>query len=186
MDARKIAPGLMLAMPQLEDPNFERSVVLMVEHNEEGSFGLIVNRPNSDLLVADVLSQLGIEWGSDPDEVVWNGGPVMPGTGWVLHEPLDLSIEEGKVDIVPGIVLSTSPNRLRAIAEAPPPRLRFVLGFSGWGPAQLESELAAGAWITAEVTPELIFDTPADAMWETVLRSLGIDPASLVSASGVH
>ncbi len=185
MDARKIAPGLMLAMPQLEDPNFTRSVILMIEHNEEGSFGLIVNRP-SDLLVADVLSSLGIEWTSDPEELVWSGGPVMPRTGWVLHEPVDIPDEEGKVDVTPEIVLSTSPDRLRAIAQAPPPRVRFVLGFSGWGPAQLESELAAGAWITAEVTPELIFNTPAEEMWETVLRSLGIDPASLVPAAGVH
>jgi putative transcriptional regulator len=175
----------MLAMPQLEDPNFERSVVLMIEHNEEGSFGLIVNRP-SELLVADILSSLGMEWGRDPQEVVWSGGPVMRQTGWVLHEPVDLTEDEGKVDVAPGIVLSTSPDRLRAIAKDPPVRVRFVLGFSGWGPAQLESELAAGAWITAEVTPELLFETPPEEMWETVLRSLGIEPATLVPARGVH
>jgi putative transcriptional regulator len=185
MDARKIAPGLLLAMPQLEDPNFTRSAVLMVEHNEQGSFGLIVNRP-SDLLITEVLSTLGISWAGDPDEIVLTGGPVMPQTGWVLHEPVDLPTEEGRVEVVPGVVLSTSPDRLQAIAEAPPRHTRFVLGFSGWGPSQLESELAMGSWVTAEVTPDLVFDTPADEMWETALRSLGIEPATLVPARGVH
>jgi putative transcriptional regulator len=156
MESRDIAPGLLLAMPQLEDPNFVRSVVLMVEHNSEGSFGLILNRP-SDLKVTEVLETLSIEWSGDDDEVVWSGGPVMPRTGWVLHEPTDL-----------------------------PARMRFVLGFSGWGSSQLESELASGAWLAAEASAEIIFETPAEAMWETVLRSLGIDPATLVSVHGVH
>jgi putative transcriptional regulator len=185
MEARRIAPGLLLAMPQLDDPNFERSVVLMVEHNEQGSFGLIVNRAG-DLLITDVLTTLGMTWGGDPEEVVRTGGPVMPRTGWVLHEPVDLPHEEGMVEIVPGLVLSTSPDRLRTIAEAPPRHLYFVLGFSGWGPTQLESELAVGSWITAEATPSLVFETPAEQMWETVLQSLGIEPATLVPARGVH
>lgn len=185
MDERAISPGLLLAMPQLEDPNFERGVVLMVEHNEEGSFGLIINRP-SDLRIADVLESMSIDWGGDPEAVVWSGGPVMPRTGWVLHEPTDLPFKEGRVDVVPGIVLSTSPERLRALAEQPPGRIRFVLGFSGWGPAQLEQELASGAWLNAEVTPELVFDTPFATMWETALRSLGIEPTTLVPAPGIH
>jgi putative transcriptional regulator len=185
MDTRRLAPGLILAMPQLQDPNFERSVVLMVEHSQEGSFGLILNQP-SDLRIVDVLSTLSMEWHGNPDEVVFSGGPVMPRTGWVLHEPRNLPSEEGRVEIATGIVLSTSPERLRALAQEPPARMRFVLGFSGWGPAQLESELASGAWITAEVTPELAFETPAEEMWETVLRSLGVEPATLVPAHGVH
>jgi putative transcriptional regulator len=185
MDEGAIAPGLLLAMPQLDDPNFERAVVLMIEHNEEGSFGLIVNRP-SDLRIPDVLESMSIEWGGDPEAVVWSGGPVMPHTGWVLHEPTDLPIEEGRVDIVPGIMLSTSPERLRALAEKPPGKIRFVLGFSGWGPAQLEEELASGAWLNAQVTPELVFETPSAAMWEAALRSLGIEPTTLVPARGVH
>lgn len=172
-------------MPQLDDPNFERAVVLMVEHNAEGSFGLIVNRP-SDLRIADVLDSLSMEWAGDPEAVVFTGGPVMPRTGWVLHEPADLPSEEGKVDIVPGIVLSTSPERLRALAECPPNRMRFVLGFAGWGPSQLEVELASGSWVNAEVTAELVFETPAAEMWEAALRSLGIEPATLVPGRGVH
>lgn len=185
MQIRTLAPGLLLAMPQLEDRNFERAVVLMVEHNAEGSFGLIVNRP-SDLRVAEVLETLSIEWTGSVDAVVWSGGPVMPRTGWVLHEPTELPLEEGQVEVVPGIVLSTSPERLRALAECPPSRMRFVLGFSGWGPSQLEGELAAGAWINAEATPEIVFGTPAEEMWEEALRSIGVQPATLIPAPGVH
>ncbi len=185
MASSLIAPGLLLAMPQLDDPNFERTVILMIEHNEEGSFGLIVNRP-TDLLVIEVLSSLGIEWAGDPAEIVGSGGPVMPRTGWVLHEPVDLVSDEGKVDVAPGIVLSTSPDRLRALADAPPTHLRFVLGFSGWGPSQLEAEFASGSWLTAEVTSDLLFDTPPEGMWRAALHSLGIEPAALVPAPGVH
>ncbi len=185
MESRNIAPGLLLAMPQLEDPNFVRSVLLMVEHNLQGSFGLILNRP-SELKVTQVLDSLDIEWGGDEDEVVWSGGPVMPRTGWVLHEPVDLPTDEGHVDIVPGVVLSTSPERLATLAQSPPGRMRFVLGFAGWGSAQLELELASGAWLAAEASAAIVFETPAESMWETVLHSLGIDPAALVSTQGVH
>lgn len=185
MESRDITPGLLLAMPQLEDPNFERSVLLMIEHNRDGSFGLILNRP-SDLKVCEVLETLSIEWGGSEEEVVWSGGPVMPGTGWVLHEPVDLATDEGGVEVIPGVVLSTSPERLRALAELPPARMRFVLGFSGWGASQLESELALGTWLAAEATAEIVFETPAEAMWEAVLRSLGVEPATLVPARGVH
>ena len=185
MESRNIAPGLLLAMPQLEDPNFVRSVLLMVEHNRQGSFGLILNRP-SELKVTEVLESLDIEWCGDEDEVVWTGGPVMPQTGWVLHEPVDLPTEEGRVDIAPGVVLSTSPERLTALAQSPPGRLRFVLGFAGWGSAQLESELASGAWLAAEASAEIVFETPAESMWGSVLHKLGIDPATLVSTQGVH
>jgi putative transcriptional regulator len=83
---RNLAPGLLLAMPQLLDPNFHRAVVLMIEHNEEGSFGLIVNRP-STMSVSALLVALDMTWRGDNGAVVWTGGPVMPTSGWVLHEP---------------------------------------------------------------------------------------------------
>jgi putative transcriptional regulator len=185
MTTRGVAPGLLLAMPQLEDPNFERAVVLMIEHTDHGSFGLIVNRPTS-IQVADVMTSLDVTWTGNPDAVVWSGGPVMPGTGWLLHEPVDLPVEEGFVAVAPGIVLSTSPERLRALAAAPPGQIRFLMGYSGWGSAQLEGELAASSWLTAEATPGLVFETAPDEMWEAAMRSLGVDPVTLVPASGVH
>jgi putative transcriptional regulator len=185
MSSRGIAPGLLLAMPQLEDPNFERSVVLMVEHTEHGSFGLVLNRPTA-IPVVEVMTSLGVEWTGDPEAKVWTGGPVMPGTGWLLHAPTELTGGEGMVTVTSEIVLSTSPERLKALAAQPPANVRFLMGYSGWGASQLEAELATGSWIVAEATPELVFETPADEMWEATMRALGIDPATLVQTSGVH
>ena len=185
MSEKGIAPGLLLAMPQLDDPNFERAVVLMVEHTEQGSFGLIMNRP-TDVEVAEVMQSMGVEWLGDPDALVWSGGPVMPRTGWLLHEPTGAPPGPGTVCVAPGIELSTSPQQLQALAGDPPEKLRFLMGYSGWGSTQLEGELAAGSWLWAESRPDLIFDTAAERMWQTVLHSLGVEPATLVQGSGVH
>jgi putative transcriptional regulator len=191
VDEGKVAPGLLLSMPHLVDPNFTRAVVLMVEHSDEGSFGLIINQP-STMSVATLLEQLEIEWRGDPDEVVWSGGPVMPTTGWVLHQPMpaprppdDPSIAS-MVDIAPGIVLSTSPEILKDIADSPPAKVRFLLGYSGWGPGQLAAEMVRGSWLHANVSSDLVFETPPDEMWETALRSIGVDPEAIVPGQGVH
>ena len=191
-----IAPGLLVAMPQLVDPNFHRAVVLMVEHNDEGSFGLIVNRP-STMSVSALLGALDMTWRGDDAAVVWTGGPVMPTSGWVLHQPtarvgrgaptLQSGLEsDGTVSFAPGIDLSTSPDKLRVIAAEPPIRTRFLLGYAVWGPGQLASEMARGSWLHADPHPDLVFDTPADALWETALRSLGVAPESLVHSTGIH
>jgi len=191
MDTR-LAPGLLLAMPHLVDPNFTRAVVLMIEHNDEGSFGLIVNQP-STMDAASLLGAMDIDWNGDQEALVWSGGPVMPTSGWVLHGPSPLVIAEsgsldhdGTMEVVPGLALSTSPDNLRALASDPPDQVRLILGYSGWGPGQLASEMARGAWLVADATPELVFDTPADEMWETALRSLGIDPEAIVQSRGIH
>jgi putative transcriptional regulator len=185
MRPSELAPGLLLAMPQLDDPNFARAVVLMVQHNDQGSFGIVVNRP-SETPVIDVMSPLGMRWRGDPEALLWVGGPVSPESGWLLHEPTTTVAGEGTVDVVDGISLSTSAEHFRALVEKPPRRLRFFAGYAGWGAHQLESELAQGAWLTAQVTPALIFDTPAEQMWEAALRSLGIEPGALVPGFGVH
>ncbi len=185
MTTRGIAPGLLLAMPQLRDPNFERAVVLMVEHTDHGSFGLILNRPTS-LRIAEVMSSLDVAWTGNPDAVVWYGGPVMPGTGWLLHPPSTDPADGGVITVGPGIELSTSPEQLRALAAQPPAGMRFLMGYSGWGSAQLEGELVTSSWLTADATPELVFGTPPEQMWDAATRSLGIDPTTLVPAAGVH
>lgn len=185
MSQQRIAPGLLIAMPQLGDPNFYRSVVLMVEHGSEGSLGLVVNRP-SDLLVSEVVSSLGVDWSGDPGAVVWNGGPVQPRSGWLLHGPAEITDEEGALYLCDDIMLSTSPEQLRAVAGAPPPHVRFLLGYAGWASSQLELELAEGAWLLAEASSELVFRTPSEAMWHAAIRSLGVDPGTLFPAGGVH
>jgi putative transcriptional regulator len=179
MSGDSIAPGLLLAMPQLDDPNFSRAVVLMVQHTDEGSFGLVLNRP-SETPVIDVTAPMGMRWRGDPAAVIWVGGPVSPESGWLLHEPTDVVSGDGTLELIDGVSLSTSAQNFRTLVEHPPRRVRFFAGYAGWGAHQLESEL------TAEVTPALVFDTPAERMWDVALRSLGIEPGSLVPGVGVH
>jgi putative transcriptional regulator len=191
MDVGKtsLAPGLLLAMPQLIDPNFTRAVVLMIEHGDGGSFGLVVNQP-SPIKAAELLESLDMSWRGDREAVVWSGGPVQPSTGWVLHEPivgLDVGPTTGTVEIGEELALSTSPERLRSIAGAPPGRCRILLGYSGWAPGQLASEMARGSWLHADADPAVIFDTPADEMWTRAIRSLGItNPDAVVQGRGIH
>lgn len=180
-----VAPGLLIAMPQLGDPNFSRSVVLMVEHQREGSFGLVLNHP-SQASVAQLLKGIEIQWQGSQQDVAWSGGPVQPDSGWLLHEPISGLDCEGSQEIVPGLVLSSAPDALRALAAEPPARLRFLLGYSGWGPAQLEGELAESAWLNSDVDADFVFNTRADDMWAASLQRLGIDPASLAASPGVH
>jgi len=181
----KVAPGLLIAMPQLLDPNFQRSVVLMVEHEDEGSFGLIINRP-SELRLTNILDSVELDWRGDPASVAWWGGPVQPETGWVLHEPIPGVSDENSREIAPGVCLTNAPDTLRALCRQPPRNLRFVLGYSGWGSDQLAGEMADGSWINSEVTADLIFGTPPEEMWESSLRGIGVEPTALVPAHGVH
>src|SRR5438552_795192 len=107
-------------MPQLSDPNFERSVVLMIEHGTNGSFGLVINHP-SPIKATELLESLDMKWLGEDSAVVWAGGPVSPSTGWVLHEPVGVAQPgQGTIAITSSISLSTSPDRLRAIASSPP------------------------------------------------------------------
>ena len=186
MESSNLAPGLLLAMPQLADPNFSRSVVLMIEHSSQGSFGLVINHP-SPIKASELLDSLEMSWRGEDAAVVWAGGPVSPSTGWVLHEPVSVAQPgPGTIAITSSISLSTSPDRLRAIANAPPRNIRLLLGYSGWGPGQLEQEMSRGAWLHAAPEPELVFETPADEMWDSAMRSLGISPESLFAARGVN
>jgi putative transcriptional regulator len=180
-----VAPGLLIAMPQLADPNFHRSVVLMIEHQPEGSFGLIVNRPTTNR-VEELVSSLELQWRGKSDAVAWWGGPVQQDTGWILHAPVAELAHESTREITEGLHLSSAPDALRTLCEAPPARLRFILGYAGWGPEQLEDELREGAWVNSDVTADFLFDTPAESLWEAAVRRLGIDPEALVPASGVH
>jgi putative transcriptional regulator len=179
-----LAPSLLLSMPQLMDPNFSRTVVLLCTHSEDqGAFGLVLNRP----LVTSgrVVVNLDPPLTTDKDLDVWVGGPVEPHRSWILVEGTDTQGDD--VPIAERLYLSTSPHLLRQMLEPdPPPRARLMVGYSGWGPGQLESELEASAWLVCDVDRDLIFNTPPDQMWEKAIRRLGADPASLQMSRGVH
>lgn len=181
----QIAPGLLIAMPQLRDPNFDRSVVLMIEHREEGSFGLVINRPTRTP-VGELLASIDMEWQGTKNEVAWSGGPVQPETGWVLHEKVEGLDGPGTKEILPGLFITSAPDALRELARHPPRRVRFLLGYSGWGPHQLERELTETAWLNSDVDADFLFETPPKEMWQAALKRLHVSPEALAPAPGIH
>jgi putative transcriptional regulator len=189
-----LAPTLLLSMPQLVDPNFRRSVVLLCTHNEGGAFGLVVNRPlvTAGPVVVEVRAQTpSLEpttTTSERELQVWIGGPVEPQRSWILvgHD-LEEDEERRGARIAEGLYLSTSPDLLhRLLGPTPPERTRLFVGYSGWGPGQLEAELESSAWLMSDVDRDFIFSTPAEQLWESAIRRLGADPATLQMSRGVH
>jgi putative transcriptional regulator len=185
MAQNSLAPTLLLAMPQMQDPNFARSVVVLCKHEPEGAMGLVVNR-RTDTLVSSVV-RLDPPPTRDSRLEIWVGGPVEPQRGWLL-----LGYDPGTADSIEigaGLYLTASPWVLRHLIEdedGAHREHRFLLGYAGWAGGQLESELAASAWLTVDVAKELVFQTEPERMWERAIRSLGIDPYSLQMAGGVH
>lgn len=173
-------------MPQLVDPNFRRGVVLLVHHDEAGSFGVVVNR-TAPITADQLCRSIGIEWRGDSDQPVHWGGPVQPEMGWVLFD--ELLGEEGSEDVqqlCAGLCFAGSLEVLRRVARRPPLRMRMMLGYAGWGPGQLEEELVASAWLVAPLDGRTLFQVAPPDLWEHVVRSLGVEPATLVSGQGIH
>lgn len=182
-DVTSLAPALLLSMPQLADPNFTRTVVLLIKHSEEGAFGLVVNRP----LVTSVVVDFDQAFGSERELEVWVGGPVEPQRSWVLVGDESAARGAAVMPIADRLYLSTSPDLVRRLLEPPPTEgVRLMVGYSGWGPGQLEEELQASAWLMSDVDRDLIFETPPERMWEAAIRRLGADPAMLQISRGVH
>jgi putative transcriptional regulator len=181
-----LAPAFLLSMPQMLDPNFSRTVVLLCKHSDEGAFGLVVNRPlvTTGRIVVNVDPPIA----TDRDLQVWIGGPVEPQRSWILVGEAPAEPEESHgMRIADSLYLSTSPDLLRRLLEpSPPPLARFIVGYSGWGPGQLEEELQASAWLMSDIDRDVIFNTPPEKMWEAAIRRLGADPAALQMSRGVH
>lgn len=168
----------------MTDPNFAKTVVLLCEYTEEGAFGLVVNRQMSEPAWTLVKTEPAVR--VDPDLKLWIGGPVDPQRTWVLSTDANGDDDEQK-EICPGVVLSASRSlTLQVLQEPPSSRARVLVGYSGWGPGQLEDEIASSSWLTLEVDPSLIFDVPPDEMWEAALRRFGSDPSAFQASSGVH
>ena len=176
-------PTLLLSMPQLQDPNFARTVVLLCDFIPEGAFGLVLNRPTAMPASEMVKLHPPVVGGNDMPLCI--GGPVEPERGWILlGEPPE---DAEHRTIRDGLYLSTSPALLRRILEAPRrTRARVLAGYAGWGPGQLDEELAQSAWLMSDVDLDLVFDVDPAIMWETAIRRLGADPAALQTSHGVH
>lgn len=174
--------ALLLSMPQMQDPNFAKTVVLLCEYSPDGAFGLVLNRPTDMPATAMVRLDPPVVGGNELP--LWIGGPVERQRGWILlaDEP-DTEFKS----IRDGLYLSTSQDVLRAVlATRPAPRARVLAGYAGWGPGQLDEELAHSAWLMGDVDLDIVFDVPADVMWETAIRRIGADPSSLTMSHGVH
>jgi putative transcriptional regulator len=178
------SPSLLLSMPQMMDPNFARTVVLLCDYRPEGAFGLVLNRPTE--MAASEMVRLEPPVTRGNEMRLHLGGPVQPERGWILvsDPPGD---DADYRTIQDGLYLSASPLLLRRVLETTPvPRARVLAGYSGWGPGQLDQELAQSAWLIGEIYLDLIFDVDASLMWETAIRRLGADPSTLQPSHGVH
>ena len=175
----------LIAMPAMGDPRFERSVVLICSHSDEGSMGLIVNKPMPDLAFSRLLDQIGIAHGdSVPSLSIQYGGPVEPGRGFVLHGD-GWTSAAGTMKVPGGMAMTATQDVLEALARGTGPAQAFLaLGYAGWGPGQLESELLRNDWLTADAATEVIFGADQGGKWAAALATLKIDPLTLSSTAG--
>jgi putative transcriptional regulator len=175
---------LLIAMPGMGDPRFDRAVIFLCAHSAEGAMGLIVNKPAADLRVKDLLAQLKIEVRTATgDARVHFGGPVEHGRGFVLHSA-EYAAEGSTLRVSPAFAMTATVDILQDMARGEGPHQALLaLGYSGWGPGQLEGELQANGWLTAAAEPGLVFDERDAGKWEAALKSLNIDPL-LLSAGG--
>jgi putative transcriptional regulator len=175
-------PVLLMAMPQVLDPFFHRSVVLLLHHEEAGSFGFIVNRPTA-IKVSEILKGMEVGWAGREEAVAYFGGPVQPQLGTVLFAPVlaETGPEDSATEVVPGVALTQHVGDLSRLAEAPPDQFRLILGYAGWGEGQLMEEILRNDWLTAPVSSDLIFAPDPEEVWGAALKSVGIDPAALPS-----
>lgn len=177
-----LAPGFVVAMPQLQDPNFQRSVVLLLKSSKAGAFGLVINRP-SDLSVKELCRDQEVEY-RGPDELrLMIGGPVELETHLlVLHgdEPVLADQEGEELQIAPGVFVVTARVGLERLAASGTCRLRCFAGYAGWGPGQLENEIEQGSWVILPADAKLLFSDDSSIVWDKALRQAGIDPNALV------
>jgi putative transcriptional regulator len=191
MGKSDLAPGLLLAAPSLQDPNFERRVVLLGRHGGDGALGWVINgrelMPVRELLRA---SELLPDTEVIPESPGFSrsaciGGPVAPAAGWLVYRRQGDALP-GEIAVGPEIGVSGELAAFSTlIGGAGPPLFRLLLGCAGWAPGQLEAEISAGAWLPASVDPDLVFEIARDLVWDGAYRrSVGADPAAFTSRRG--
>lgn len=183
-DAAFLDGRLLIAMPGMVDLRFARAVVFVCAHSPDGAMGLIVNKPAPELKFSDLLRQLKIDPGAGMNDIrVHFGGPVEHGRGFVLHSA-DYAVEGASLAVNPAFAMTATIDVLQDMSRgAGPAQAILALGYSGWGPGQLEGEIQANGWLVAPADPELVFGLRDADKWEGALRALSIDPR-LLSAEG--
>jgi len=176
---------LLIAMPGMGDPRFDRSVILVCAYSDEGAMGLIVNKPAPDLNFAGLLEQLDIPRAPEGRDIrVHFGGPVERARGFVLHSR-DYPAGPATMSVPGGYQMTATLDILEAIARGDGPEAALLaLGYAGWGPGQLEGEILRNDWLIAEARPDLIFSVQDSLKWTKALKTLGIDPLTLSPTAG--
>lgn len=176
---------LLVAMPGMGDPRFDKTVILICAHSDDGAMGLIVNKPAPDLTFASLLEQLNIPLAGDGRDIhIHYGGPVERGRGFVLHSR-DYRGGPATMQIDARFGMTATLDILEALAQGTgPSHALLALGYSGWGPGQLENEILANGWLICDAPEEVVFADDNHSKWGKALKSMGIDPISLSGAAG--
>ena len=188
-----LAPGILIAAPPLNDANFERSVVLLASHDEEGAFGWVINGARV-MSIAELLTRAEIVTPLSPDEPdlsrllaiegeVRAGGPVSPEQVWLIY-PTNEELEGigGQFEVAPGIFATASRRVLERLASGTlVPGLVALAGYAGWGPGQLENEIKEGAWMPGDCSRELVFTGDPDDAWERAYEAMGLTPMAFTT-----
>jgi putative transcriptional regulator len=177
---------LLIAMPTMNDPNFERTVILLCHHTPETAMGIVINKALGGISFGKLLKQLKVEAPRrrKSDLTVHYGGPIQTTRGFVLHSA-DYNNDAATLPVCEGIALTATMDVLKALGNGEgPARAFFALGYAGWGAGQLESELQENAWLIGEPDDAIVFGDALDAKWLQALTRLGVDPAMVTDARG--
>lgn len=180
-----LAGKLLVAMPGIGDPRFDRSVIIMCAHDAEHAMGVVINKQKEDLTLDEVLGHLGLKAGDEAAErIVLDGGPVRPDRGYVLHSE-DFEAGDATQTVAPGVRLTATRDVLEAVAsDHAPSSYVLALGCAGWDAGQLEDEIRHNAWLVVDFNDAIVFDTTLENKWERAIKSLGFDPSQLSEAAG--
>ncbi len=176
---------LLIALPGMSDPRFEKSVIFMCAHSAEGAMGLIINRPIEGLMLHDLVKNLDIRVTSNtPDSPVLFGGPMETGRGFILHSG-EYTSTNATMPVTEEISLTATRDILKAIAEGQGPEQSvFMLGYAGWGPGQIEGEIRLNGWVHCDADSKIVFEVDMEAKWSAAMRKLGIDLSLLSINAG--
>jgi putative transcriptional regulator len=179
-----LAGQLLIAMPQMMDPRFQRTVIYMCAHSADGAMGLVINKPMESLSFPDLLQQLEIEnKGPGASMPIYFGGPVETGRGFVLHSA-DY-VEDATLVIGDDVALTANIDIVRAIAAGKgPSRKLLALGYAGWGPGQLDQEIQSNGWLSVPSDDTIVFGADNPAKWTTAMAKLGVDIEKLSGFAG--
>jgi putative transcriptional regulator len=177
---------LLIAMPGISDPRFERAVILVCLHAPEQAMGVRINDPYEDMTLDSILEKLGIEGGArDSRQLVLKGGPVERDRGYVLHSD-DYDVEGSTLEVSDGLCLTATREILQTltVGHELPRRAVLALGYAGWQAGQLEMELRENVWLTGPADPDLVFDSDHGTKWERALARMGVSSAMLSGQAG--